>query len=242
MKRLHIVVCCALFILAFGVRLYGFSNPLADWHSWRQSDTAAVARNFQKFGIDLLHPRYDDLSNIQSGKDNPQGYRMVEFPIYQAVSVVTARAVPSLPIEQVLRLVSICFTAGSVVIIFLLLQRIVDFPTAIIGGLFYAVLPFSIFYGRTILPDPMATLFALLSLLLLTIGGTPAHRYALVLSAASAAAISVLVRPMAVFLLFPAAFLLWEKGRMKQTIINIFLFAAVLITPLYMWRQFITHY
>ena len=33
-------------------RLYRVTGPVADWHSWRQSDTAAVARNFTKFGFD----------------------------------------------------------------------------------------------------------------------------------------------------------------------------------------------
>src|SRR5690348_15355906 len=70
-------------LIAIVVRLYHITYPIADWHSWRQADTAAVARNFLHFGIDPLHPIYDDLSNIQSGKDNPQGWRMVEFPLYQ---------------------------------------------------------------------------------------------------------------------------------------------------------------
>jgi len=69
------------------LRLYQINNPIADWHSWRQADTAAVARNYLRFGMDLLRPKYDDLSNIQSGKDNPLGLRMVEFPIYQALAV-----------------------------------------------------------------------------------------------------------------------------------------------------------
>jgi hypothetical protein len=59
-KILILVILC----LAFGLRLYKINNPIADWHSWRQADTAAVARNFDKFGFDILHPRYDDISNI----------------------------------------------------------------------------------------------------------------------------------------------------------------------------------
>ncbi|KKS90138.1 MAG: hypothetical protein UV66_C0008G0013, partial [Candidatus Woesebacteria bacterium GW2011_GWA1_43_12] len=34
-----------ILVLAFVVRLWRIDAPLADWHSWRQSDTAAVARN-----------------------------------------------------------------------------------------------------------------------------------------------------------------------------------------------------
>ncbi len=48
------------FILIVGlvVRLYRINEPLADWHSWRQADTAAVTREYVKNGIDLLRPRY----------------------------------------------------------------------------------------------------------------------------------------------------------------------------------------
>src|SRR3989344_276658 len=74
-----------IIVAGFAVRLYRIDNPVADWHSWRQADTAAVTRNFYRFGFTPLTPRYDDLSNIQTGKDNPHGYRFVEFPIYNSV-------------------------------------------------------------------------------------------------------------------------------------------------------------
>ena len=62
-----------------------YNNPVADLHSWRQADTAAVARNYAREGIDLLHPHYDDLTSLESGIENPQGLRYVEFPIYNAM-------------------------------------------------------------------------------------------------------------------------------------------------------------
>ena len=48
------LVCIAL--LAIGARMYHLNYPIADWHSWRQVDTAAVARNFLKWGIKPLYP------------------------------------------------------------------------------------------------------------------------------------------------------------------------------------------
>src|SRR3990167_6320340 len=74
-----------VFVLGFVVRLYRFDNPVADWHAFRQSDTNAVSTIFAREGINLFYPKYFDISNIQSGKDNPQGYRFVEFPIYNAI-------------------------------------------------------------------------------------------------------------------------------------------------------------
>nr|MBP6098848.1 hypothetical protein [Candidatus Levybacteria bacterium] len=81
MKKFGIYLIFLLFLFAFIARLYRITNPIADWHAWRQADTSAVSKKFVQEGIDILHPKYFDISNIQSGKDNPNGYRMVEFPI-----------------------------------------------------------------------------------------------------------------------------------------------------------------
>ena len=83
-KKLFYLTFFLILIAGFVVRLYRFDNPIADWHSWRQADTSAVSRNFVQNGFDLLHPKFEDISNVPSGLDNPNGYRFVEFPIYNA--------------------------------------------------------------------------------------------------------------------------------------------------------------
>ena len=88
-----------ILLLGFGVRLYKIGNPVADWHSWRQADTAAVSRNYINSGINFLYPTFDDVSSIQSGKDNPTGIRMVEFPIYNALHTVLYKVFGRFTIE-----------------------------------------------------------------------------------------------------------------------------------------------
>ena len=83
--RIDLILLCSILLIAIVFRLYKINTPLADLHSWRQVDTAAVARNYTRTGIDLLHPRYDDLTSIESGKENPEGLRFVEFPLYNAI-------------------------------------------------------------------------------------------------------------------------------------------------------------
>ena len=58
-------VLVAIFVLGFIIRLYRFDNTVADWHAFRQSDTNAVSTIFAREGINLLYPRYFDISNIQ---------------------------------------------------------------------------------------------------------------------------------------------------------------------------------
>src|SRR3989304_6819731 len=93
MKKVEIIVLSIILILAFVVRLYKINRPIADWHSWRQADTAAVARNFIKEGFNPLIPKYDDMSSQANGLDNPKRYRFVEFPVYNLIVAGVWKAV-----------------------------------------------------------------------------------------------------------------------------------------------------
>jgi len=238
-----IIFILAASILGAVVRFYHISSPVADWHSWRQTDTAAVAKNFLRFGVDPLHPRYDDLSNIQSGKDNPEGWRMVELPIYQLIAVGLYKLQHTFSIEVCLRVVSIFSTAGSILLLGLLLWEFVGPWVGVLGSFLYAVLPFSIYYGRAILPDPMATFFALLSLYLLVVGEGRKHRAWWTVLAGISASASLLVRPMAVFLLTPALYLLTRNTKsVIKSFGLLFLYGMIMAVPLLWWRHWILQY
>jgi hypothetical protein len=225
-------------VVALAVRLYKFDAPLGDWHSWRQADTASVARNFQRDGIDLLHPRYDDVSNIQSGFDNPEGYRMVEMPLYQVAGVWTHTILPVLSLESSLRVVSAVSTALSVFLLGILLLKFAGPMEAIAGSLAFALMPYSMYYGRTILPDAFAIFWALLSLVLLT-----RKQSVFIFLAAICAAISLLVRPMAVFLLAPAVYLIFSHHRFSfYSLIRLCIYSLIVLGPVLWWRQWILQF
>src|SRR5205809_6959308 len=65
----------ALALLALALRCYGLTAPLLDYHSWRQADTAAIARNYGTSGYRLAYPQVD------WGGQTP-GYVESEFPLY----------------------------------------------------------------------------------------------------------------------------------------------------------------
>ena len=109
-----------ILFLALALRLHRVDYPLADWHSWRQADTAAVSRNFIKNGVDLLRPRFDDLSNVASGKENPEGYRFVEFPLYNWLHAGLAQNLSFFNLVAWGRLLSIGFSLGSLYFLYLL--------------------------------------------------------------------------------------------------------------------------
>lgn len=230
------------------LRWDSLSAPIADWHSWRQADTAAVARNFIKFGFDPLRPRYDDLSNIQSGKDNPEGYRMVEFPLYQLGAASLYRTFPQIPIEVWLRFLSILASTGTAVLLVYIVARYTDAFHGIIAGFLYAVLPYNIYYGRAILPDIPMVFFAIASVTCLvrsndTFAGGRLRSVFWLAFASFLGASALLVKPVAAFLLLPGIYLFFQGfGFSRQFFIRLFLYSFICLLPLWAWRQWIQHF
>lgn len=233
-----------LFIGAVFLRSYRIRAPLADWHSWRQADTAAVARNFLRFGIDPLRPRFDDLSNIPSGKDNPQGWRMVEFPLYQTIAAVVWRLIPSVPIEVVLRGITIITSALTGLLLGLLVMQLIDPLTGILASFVFSVLPYSVYYGRTILPDPFMVFLSVLSLLSLQRApkeGT--YRWVFIITSSMVAALALLVKPVALFLLLPVFIVFLNNFSLSlYWLIGLLAYWIISLLPVWQWRQWILHY
>lgn len=214
-----------IIILAFVVRTYKLDGPVADWHSWRQADTSAVTRDFvKKQSINWLYPTYDDLSNTASGLDNLQGLRLVEFPIYNAVSATTKAIVPELSVEEAGRVTTILANLASLWFIFLLCRKIFSRRVAYLAAIIFAVLPYNIYYGRVILPDPAMVCAALGAL---WFGLNKKYLVCLVL-----ATVALLIKPFAIFLLLPLLY--FEKK-------NIFILILAFI-PLLLWRFWISQF
>jgi len=251
-----------LFLLAVTIapRLYRWDRPLADWHSWRQADTTSVTRRYVKEGINLLVPKYDDLSSIPSGLDNPQGYRMVEFPFINAFiaqAYILTTPFQHLPIHVFNRLVNILFSAGSTVFLYYLVRRLTSTRTGLISALVFALLPFNIFFSATTLPEVPLVFFTLASMYFwivfcqspsttksssLTISSIFSHssNYYLLLFTLTAAA-AMLLKPTYVFI-GPALlyFLIKERGFKSLKHWYLYLVAVVVIAPFLWWRHWIT--
>lgn len=235
MKKIHVIFTVALIFLTILLRLYNITAPVADWHSFRQTDTASVAQLFVRDGIDLLHPRYHDLSNIQSGHDNPTGYRMVEFPLYQGVAAYVARFIPTVSVDIILRAITILSAAGTAFLLVLFVSQFTSPLTGLLTGFVYAILPYSIFYGRSILPETFAVFWAMLSIYLLT----KKH----VFFSALAGGLALLVKPTAGFLLVPIPYLLYRQyGFSLRLLILLFSYSLISLFPLWGWRNWIMQY
>ncbi|MBU2543524.1 phospholipid carrier-dependent glycosyltransferase [Patescibacteria group bacterium] len=248
MKK-HWLLVLALLILATYLRLYRIDAPLADWHSFRQADTASVTREFIKHNYSILEPHYHDHSNIQSGQDNPQGYRMVEFPIVNFFIAQIIKLNPQLDLVITSRLVSIGFSLIGLIslygFVFLLSKRQV---LALLSGFMFAVLPFSVFYSRVILPEPAMLGTQLLSmwLFLAWLQQTNKNKTSsrlLYAGSLIAFSLSLLLKPTAIFIV-PVFIILSLVYFGKKAFISPWLiaYATLAITPLIGWREWIKQF
>lgn len=237
MKHLSKFLLVAILFIGFGLRLYKLTTPLADWHSWRQADTASVALEYVKHGIDLLHPKYLDLSSIPSGKYNPEGYRMVEFPLVSALVALIHTATKTwhnLPIHVTYRLVNSLFSMFSALLLYGIVAKLSTKRIALIATAVFTFLPYNIFYSRTVLPEVSLVLFCLLTIYLWLIYRDSGRRLWL-LPFALAAALSFLIKPTAIFFFLPLL-----------TVASItplhLLVAAATALPFLAWRWWIGQY
>lgn len=249
MKKLEIFILTFILLLGFLVRLYRFDAPIADWHSWRQVDTSAVSRNFVKIGFDLLHPRFDDLSNVQSGiYFNPEGYRFVEFPIYNLFQAEAFLLFGRFTIEEWGRLISIFSSLLAATFIFLILKKHSNSLTGLLGAFFYSFLPFSIFWGRTVLPDQtaiMTTLGAIyfFDLYLENFNKKLFKKFLFFVLSVLFFASALLLKPFTVFFFLPAVFLAFKKfglSLLKRK--DLWVIGVASILPLLLWRVWMLQY
>ena len=237
MTKLKILLVIFTLTIGLLLRLYKINSPVADWHSFRQADTASVTKIFSQQGIDLLHPKYHDLSNTQSGLNNPNGYRMVELPIYNAISVYFHN-IFNTNIDISSRLVSIIFSLGSALLIFMICyQQTKLFLRSFFGLVIFLFLPFNIYYSRTILPEPTTVFFMLLSLYFLSKN---------IFISALTLAIAVLLKPYTAIILFPviATYLIIHRSKYLnfKSIIKLVLFCLISFIPFILWRIWIGKY
>lgn len=226
-----------LAVLCLALRTYKLDSPIADWHSWRQADTSAVTREYIRHNnINWLYPKFDDLSSIASGKPNPQGYRFVEFPIYNAVTVFVIKAMPEWTIEESGRATTALAVTFGMVFLFLLCKQLLGRRVAYLSAFVFATLPYSIYYGRVVLPDPSMVALSLAGLWgMARYIATQKKRYFILGTVFSAAAF--LVKPYAIFILAPVAYLwLVGFGLERKKLIKFAVYAILSTLPLLLWR------
>lgn len=229
---LLLIIC-----LGFLVRFYKINAPIADWHSWRQADTAAVTRNFIKEGFNPLLPKYDDMTGISEHPIvNPARFRFVEFPLYN-IFVYPLYLLFGID-DKFHRLVSILFSLGSIVFLYFIVKKYAGALTGLVTAFSFAVLPFSVFFSRTTLPEPTFIFFALGMIYFMDrwiekdklIWGVWGFVFT---------ALAFLIKPWAIFFFLPLLYSVFVTRNTKRFWFNFFLFTGIALLPLALWRLWI---
>lgn len=246
-KVWHYFLLVLVLLVGFKLRIHELNAPLADWHSWRQADTASVTREYVKHNYPLLAPHYHDLSSIPNGLDNPDGYRMVEFPIINWGTAQLLRAKPNLDLVATSRMVSIIFSLFGVVALYGLIHVLTKRPyVALLTAVIHATLPYTVYYSRAILPEPHQVATLLIGLWLFVVWLE--HRqqklsWVWLLLSWLSTSLSLLLKPTTVFV---APIYVWLAIRyLGFTVVTnpwLWLYGLTVAAPIAWWRHFIVQY
>lgn len=240
-NSLIFIILFSILSLGLLVRLYKIDSPIADWHSWRQVDTASVTRIYQKEGLDLLKPRYFDISMVQTGYPNPEGLRYVEFPIFNLIHYYVLSLTP-LSIEISGRLISIFFALITSLSLFVIGNKLKGRVVGLLSAATYLLLPYNIFFTRVILPDPMGVSFLTISIAFIVYFlESEKKRYIYLFSIFFS--LAMLTKPFAIFFAIPIFYLIYRKYGLKK-ILSKPVYSAVLfisLAPFIAWRGYMNY-
>ena len=240
-KLVMVIFVATIMAIGFLVRTYKIHNPIADWHSWRQADTAAVSRNFIKDGFNPFYPQYDALNPLnETGQPNPHRYFFAEFPLY---NILTYFVYLKFGVhEEYARLISIFFATITIPFLYFLVSEYSSKRVAIISAIVFAILPYNIYYGRVIMADPMYICFSVATLYFVSKWLSKDSILFMTLAGISGA-IAVLAKPYALVLIIPVLYLFYKKWGIKTVSkAAVYAFLLLVAVPFALWRHHINQY
>ena len=193
----------AIFLLAVAARLVVINQPYVDHWSWRQSDVAAIARNFS--GFRFGYPQIDWAGGAA-------GYVGTEFPILPFIAAVCYKFAGVH--EWIGRIQAVILFAVSLPFFFLLVREIFGSTAAVWASLFYCFAPINVFAGRSFMPDVPSLSFAIVGLYFF-LRWVQHGQFSAFFVAAIAISLSLLIKITSVVILAPISYL--AVGRLCQT-------------------------
>jgi 4-amino-4-deoxy-L-arabinose transferase-like glycosyltransferase len=150
-----------ILLVALGVRLRGITNPLLDDQAWRQADTASMATH--------MLGRLTDIPSVflpQLNYDGVTPQRVeLEFPFSPYILAWTWTLFGWADIWG--RLWSIGLSLVTVGGIYDLGRKMFTDRAGLFAAAIYAIMPLSIYYGRVVMPEPMAQAWSIWALALI---------------------------------------------------------------------------
>src|SRR5436190_17767138 len=233
----HIAI--AIWILAVAARLVLINQPYIDHWSWRQSDVAAIARNFFQNGFRFGYPQIDWAGNAP-------GYVGTECPILPLIAAVCYKLAGVH--EWIGRIQAVILFAVSLPFFFLLVRKIFGSTAAVWATFFYCFTPLNVFAGRSFMPDVPSLTFAIVGLyfFLRWVEHSESSSFFV---AAIAISLSFLIKITSIIIVVPLVYLAVAEGgdlgsggrsdaegdRGQRPRLQLILFAAIALLPSAIW-------
>ena len=204
-----------ILILAAILRFVQIDSPPLGRHSWRQSDTAGVARNYHRFDHGFLYPQVD--------WEQP-GFVEMELPVYPWTASLLYRVTGES--EAVARLVAVLGSLLAIWLLYLIVARILGRRSAAWAAFFCAILPLSVFFGRAIMPESWM-LAATAAAIYAFLRWTQEESRGFYVAAIVATSLACLLKLTSLYLGLPLLWLAWQRwGRRTLVQWQIWLFGA----------------
>jgi hypothetical protein len=153
-RTLLVVAAITLGVMA---RAATVRSPLFDFHSWRQADTASIARNFVEERFNPMYPQVD-----QRGA-RAEGYVKTGLELHAFIVAALAKVVGFSP--QLGRLVNTLLFPVAALLLFRFIQDRYGETAGFIGLFIYAVgLPLQIFIDRAFMNESVLVLLTIVCL------------------------------------------------------------------------------
>ncbi len=215
----------AILLLALALRLHGIHNPLLDHPGWRQGDTGSIARNFATLQFNIFYPQ----TNYNGP---PPNYVELEL---QIVPFLAASLYKMFGVHEIFgRLISIAFSLGTVAVLFFFARRLFAGDIAgVCAAAFYAIMPGSLYYGRTFTPDTTMVFFLTLALFAFekVLVEDEIWTWRSITYAGAALSLALLAKPVAIVALVPIVVMIVVRARAGRTA-NCAMLAAAIVVPL----------
>jgi 4-amino-4-deoxy-L-arabinose transferase-like glycosyltransferase len=228
----------AIWILAVAARLILTNQPYVDHWSWRQSDVAAIARNFYDGGFRFAYPQIDWAGNAT-------GYVGTEFPILPFVAAICYKFAGIH--EWIGRSQAVILFAVSLPFFFLLVREIFGSTAAVWATFFFSFTPLNIFAGRSFMPDVPSLSLAIIGLYFF-LRWTHDQKWTPFFAAAIAISLSILIKVTSIVIAAPLLYLavagIGDPGRREMKLVRtrdhrsrlqLLLFMAITIVPSAIW-------
>jgi 4-amino-4-deoxy-L-arabinose transferase-like glycosyltransferase len=212
--------------LAFALRAKHVDAPVIGVHSWRQADTAAIARNYHENGYRLLYPQID------WGGEGP-GYVESEFPIVSYAIALTYKLFGVS--ESYGRMMSVFFSLMSILFLYLFVKKHIDESTALWSAFFFSVLPLNIFFSRTIQPES-ALIMSLVAGIYFFSRWITSDKMIDYLVSVVFISLACLIKPPSLYIGLPLLYLAWIKhGNSVLKERTLWLYLLLVLLPVGLW-------